>query len=134
MPGDVFRSYYDDAHNDFLELWVEGGTIALVLAGMAIGLIVFKGIRAVRCQPLSPNGRLALGGLIGFIAVVVHSFVDFGLHIPAVSLFTAIVAAMLVNLSEQAEPRRLHPLDSAHGGAGLHACCKPAPCWRSPSC
>jgi O-antigen ligase/tetratricopeptide (TPR) repeat protein len=104
VPGDKFDLYNEHAHNDYLQLWIEGGAIQIVLAGIVIGLILFKGIRAVRRQPMSPNGRLALGGLIGFIAIVVHSFVDFGLHIPAVSLFTAIVAAMLVNLGEQAEP------------------------------
>ncbi len=104
VPGDSFNFYAEHAHNDYLELWIEGGTGQIVLAAIVIVMILIKGIRAVRLQPFSPNGRLALGGVIGFISIVVHSFVDFGLHIPAISLFTAVVAAMLVNLGERAEP------------------------------
>lgn len=103
-PGAPFDIYHDHAHNDFLELWIEGGTGQIILAALAIALILFKGVRAVRMQPMSPNGRLALGGVIGLIAIVAQSFVDFGLHVPAVSLFTAIVAAMTVNMAEHAEP------------------------------
>ena len=104
VPGDRSDLFHEYAHNDYLQLWVEGGTAQIVLAAIVIALILIKSVRAVRWQPNSPNGRLALGGVIGFVAIVVHSFVDFGLHIPAVSLFTAVVAAMLVNVGEQAGP------------------------------
>jgi hypothetical protein len=59
-----------------------------------------RGAQAVLRHGATENGRLALGALIGFTAIAVHSFVDFGLHVSAVALFTAVVAAMLANLAE----------------------------------
>ena len=77
-----------------------------MLAGLVIVLISAKGIQAARTASTAARrtANIAVGGVIGFTAVVVHSFVDFGLHIPAVSLFTAIVAARLANLADIAEP------------------------------
>jgi O-antigen ligase/Tfp pilus assembly protein PilF len=103
QPGDPFDLWHEHAHNDYLELWIEGGTSQMVLAFLVIGLILYKGIKAVMRWGPTPTGRLAVGGVIGVTAIALHSLVDFGLHVPAVSLFTVIVAAYLVNLAEVPE-------------------------------
>jgi tetratricopeptide (TPR) repeat protein len=100
VPGDSWNVLHDHAHSDFLELWIEGGTIQLLIALVIIGLVVHRGARAFSRHASNSMGFLALGGLAGFIAVVVQSFVDFGLHIPAVAVLTAVVAASLANLAE----------------------------------
>jgi O-antigen ligase/tetratricopeptide (TPR) repeat protein len=99
-PGDPANVFWDHAHNDFLELWVEGGTPQLLVALAVIALVLCQGVRAFWRHGDTGIGRLALGGLVGFIAVTVQSFVDFGLHIPAVAVLAAVVAAMLANLAE----------------------------------
>lgn len=99
-PGDIFTVAAGYAHNDFLELWVEGGIVQLVVA-LAIVLIVFqRNYRAFRIHGNTGIGRLALGAFLGFSAIIVHSFVDFGMHVPAVAVLTTVVGAMLMNLTE----------------------------------
>jgi O-antigen ligase/tetratricopeptide (TPR) repeat protein len=109
-PGDRWNILHDHAHNDFLELWIEGGAGQLVVALVVIGLVVRQGMRAFRRHADTAMGRLALGALAGFVAVVVQSTVDFGLHIPAVALLAAVVAAMLANLAEVPERASASPL------------------------
>jgi O-antigen ligase len=109
-PGDRWNILHDHAHNDFLELWIEGGAGQLLVALVVIGLVVRQGVRAFRQHADTPMGRLALGALAGFVAVVVQSAVDFGLHIPAVAMLAAVLAAMLANLAETPEPASASPL------------------------
>jgi O-antigen ligase len=106
-PGDDANVFYDHAHNDYLELWVEGGTIQLLLALAIAFLVLRNGYRAFRRHGDTGLGRLALGALLAFIAILVHSFVDFGLHIPAVAVLASVVGAMLMNLAEMPAANRL---------------------------
>ena len=103
QPADQNESRAGFAHNDFLQLWIEGGILQL-LAALAILGIVFQRTYQTFCRHGNTGlGRLALGALIGFSAIVVQSFTEFGLHIPAVAVLTTVVAAMLMNLSEAPE-------------------------------
>ena len=107
-PGDAFRLAHDYAHNDFLQLWIEGGTLQLAITILLIVVLYREGFRAIERHRDSELGRLALGALVGMSAVIFHSFVDFGLHIPAVAVLTVAVAAFLANLAEHepiAKPR-----------------------------
>ena len=85
---------YEHAHNDYLEALLEGGAVRLGLSLLAVGLVFWLGGRAF-LRGGGPNGALALGGLFGFTAVVIHSFVDFGLHVPAIAVLTTVVCAQL---------------------------------------
>jgi O-antigen ligase len=83
-----FRSFYTDfivnaAHNDYLQLLVEMG--ALGFASMVWFLIVVyrRGISKITNWPEDKNGAVALAALLGVTGVLVHSLVDFNLHIPA---------------------------------------------------
>jgi O-antigen ligase len=83
-----FRSFYTDfivnaAHNDYLQLLVEMG--ALGFASMVWFLIVVyrRGISKITNWPEDKNGAVALAALLGVTGILVHSFVDFNLHIPA---------------------------------------------------
>lgn len=83
-----FRSFYSDflvnaAHNDYLQLLVETG--ALGFATMLWFLIVtYRGaIRKLSNWPSDTNGAVALSAIIGVTGLLVHSFVDFNLQVPA---------------------------------------------------
>ncbi len=91
----------EHAHNDYLEALVEGGVIRL---GLSLAIIVFVyrlGWRALRRYRGQPTAGLVLGALFGFTAVMVHSFVDFGLHVPAIAALTAVGAAHVAALGEK---------------------------------
>lgn len=82
------------AHNDWVQLFAEGG-----LAGT---LAVFAVIGRYAAAALKRLGRrrdreaivLALGGLGGLLAFLLHSFTEFNAHIPANALWFTVLAAL----------------------------------------
>jgi tetratricopeptide (TPR) repeat protein len=91
---------YEHAHNDYLEALLEGGLLRLALSLITIGIVYRYGYRAVR-GARSPGARgLAVGAVFAFTTLVVHSFFDFGLHIPAIAVLATVVCAGLCALGE----------------------------------
>jgi tetratricopeptide (TPR) repeat protein len=89
---------FEAAHNDYLEAAVEGGLPRLALSVLAVVLVLRLGWRALRRHAGKPAGNLVAGALFGFIAVALHSFGDFGLHVPAVAVLVTVLAAQLAAL------------------------------------
>jgi O-antigen ligase/tetratricopeptide (TPR) repeat protein len=85
----------DHAHNDYLEALVEGGLAQLVPVVVAVVLVFRLGFRAIHRQEDRPVGGLVLGALVGFTAAAIHSFSDFGLHIPANAAIVTVLCAQL---------------------------------------
>jgi tetratricopeptide (TPR) repeat protein len=116
---------YEHAHNDYLEALVEGGVVRLLLSVAAVLYVYRLGWRALRRHRGRAAAGLVLGALLGFTAVVAHSAVDFGLHVPAVAALAAVVAAHIAALGERrqeagavpARPGRVAALAAA--GAAL---------------
>ena len=85
------------AHNDYLELLASGGMIGAAL----VAWFIFAFIRQARAPLYStdPFRRAAcFGALIGLSGVVLHSLVDFGLHITINALiFITLVVVATIN-------------------------------------
>lgn len=94
---------YEHAHNEYLETWIEAGLPGLLLALLTVFLVLRLAWRAYRRTAATPTGGLVLGAVFGFLTVVIHSVGDFGLHIPAIALLAAVVAAHLCNLGSRAD-------------------------------
>lgn len=102
MPSDPVY-----AHNDYLHLLAEYGIVG------AIGFLIFLGAHlvngwrnyqrlgpkriAVSTRALSNSFALQIAALSSVAAYVVHSFLDFNLHIPANALLLAFVFGLLAN-------------------------------------
>ena len=97
---------WDFAHNDYLEALIEGGVVRLALSLFLIALVYRMGWRALhRFQGTRVHG-LVLGALVAFTTVVVHSFVDFGLHIQAIAVLATVLSAHLCALGSSVRPLR----------------------------
>lgn len=83
------------AHNEYLEALIEGGLVRFILSVVIIGLVFRLGYRAFCRHEGQPAGGLALGAVFGFTTLVIHSFVDFGFHIPAIALLATVLCAQL---------------------------------------
>jgi len=84
----------DHAHNDFAELMAETGMAGLVpaLLGLAIFFVTVFGKLKSKFDDL--GGCIRLGAAIGCCGVLVHSFSDFNLHIPANAAWFVVFAAL----------------------------------------
>ena len=89
------------AHNDYLEALVEGGLALFIPVMVAVALVFRLGLRAVRRHEDRPVGGLVLGALMGFTTVAIHSFSDFGMHIPANAVIVTVLCAQLCAAGRQ---------------------------------
>jgi O-antigen ligase len=82
------------AHNDFLEYLAELGVVGflLLLGGILFVFATSFLIWRLRRFPLAKG--LALGGIIAVINILVHSLVDFNLHIPANMVLFSVVLSL----------------------------------------
>jgi O-antigen ligase/tetratricopeptide (TPR) repeat protein len=89
----------DHAHNDYLEALVEGGVVRAGLTLLLVGLVFAIGFRALRRYSGRTPGALATGTMVAFLAIALHSGVDFSITTPAVGALTAVIVAQMVSLA-----------------------------------
>jgi len=91
-PG--FQAHLIYAHNDYLDFTSElGFGLLVIIAWMAVALYR-HGLYKMRSKSTLTRG-VTLGGLTGITAILVHSFVDFNLHIPANALLFTVLTALV---------------------------------------
>ncbi len=98
-------TFVDHAHNDYLEALVEGGVVRAGLTLLLVGLAFAAGFRGLRRYAGRTPGALATGAMVGFLAIALHSAVDFAITTPAVAVLAAVVVAQLVAL-DRADPTK----------------------------
>jgi O-antigen ligase len=111
-----YDSLYDGkivnhAHNDYVEALAETGIVGGVLCAWFVGLLLVTSLKRL-AEPSSAFGTvLNLSGLIACCGILVHSLVDFNLHIPANALFFFLSAHLAVVYVEPSKPgsSRNHP-------------------------
>jgi len=89
---------FDHAHNEYLEALVEGGVLRLAVLLTGIVYIYVLGWRALQRYRGTPTEPLVLGGLVAFSTVVIHSFVDFGMHNASIAVLVTVLCAHLAAL------------------------------------
>jgi O-antigen ligase len=118
-----FRSFYttlfvNEAHNDYLQLLVETG-----LAGFAIAIWFLVQVFRQAAGKLknlvekelpekgwteSATGALTVAALLGCVGILVHSFLDFNLQIPAnAALFYVLCAVAASAPLQESQKRRV---------------------------
>jgi tetratricopeptide (TPR) repeat protein/O-antigen ligase len=92
VPPDKFVDY---AHNDFLQLLTETGLLGLLIAVWTLVALLAFLVRGWRGRRDPFVRGLVLGGTGAVVTVAVHSFVDFGLHMPANAVVVTVVIGLL---------------------------------------
>jgi len=83
-----FRSFYtsffvNEAHNDYLQLLVETGLAGFSIALWFLVLFFRQAARKLGNWTETATGTLTVAALLGCVGILVHSFLDFNLQIPA---------------------------------------------------
>ncbi len=103
--GDVIV-IFDHAHNDYLEAAIEGGICRLLAALGAIVFVYVAGFRSLRRLAGERDADFVLGALVAFTTVVIHSFGEFGLFTPAVTVMAAVLVAQICGSEVWSRERR----------------------------
>lgn len=89
----------DHAHNEYLEAVIEGGIARAALTLLLVCGVLFVVGRGFLRQRGRPGSTLLLGAWFGLAALAAHALTDFGIHLPAVAVFAAILAGYAMNAS-----------------------------------
>jgi O-antigen ligase len=85
---------YDHAHNDYAEALAETGLVGGLLIVAALGLSFRLALRNLDERLRHQTGWIQFGATLGCCGLLVHSFCDFNLHIPANVMWFAVCAAL----------------------------------------
>jgi O-antigen ligase len=96
------------AHNDYLEALAETGIAGGLCCAWFIGVLLAKSVKRLRQLNNSFAGALQLSGFIACTGFLVHSFVDFNLHIPANALLFFLMAHLATAEIQQAPQQLPH--------------------------
>ncbi len=82
------------SHNDYLEALAETGIPGGICCALFLGLLFFHGARQLAGNKPPFSVLLNLTGLVGCLGFLVHSFVDFNVHLPANLLLFFMMATL----------------------------------------
>jgi O-antigen ligase len=91
FPSDLRIDY---AHDDYVEALAETGLVGAVLILSALALFLRLAFRRWRRPAQSQGNWIRLGAALGCCGLLVHSFLDFNLHIPANAAWFAVLAGI----------------------------------------
>ena len=116
-----YESLYDGkivnhTHNDYLEVLAETGLLGGICCAWFLGVLLVQSLERLRQFNHSFRGALQLSGFLACSGFLVHSLVDFNLHIPANALLFFLMAhlatAEIQQTGQPAASRRRRRHDS----------------------
>jgi O-antigen ligase len=108
------RLHYQEAHNEYLQIAVEGGLLIGVPALIAIGVFIRDVRRRFREAPKRGTTYwLRVGAAVGLVSIALQSLVEFSLQMPGNAALFAAVAAVALHRSPNLRPSHSSPSDSA---------------------
>lgn len=88
----LIRLYH--AHNDFLEYLSELGLLGMILLLGGVLYILVRSFLVWRGRRHPEVKGLGLGVIVAIVCILIHSFTDFNLHIPANKLLFSVVLSL----------------------------------------
>jgi O-antigen ligase len=93
LPGSDM--HFNEAHNDYVQLLVEGGIVTLALVFLALAGIASGAIRRLRDESDGPEAHwIRVGAVTGIVAMAVQSLVEFSLQMPGNAVLFVVLLAL----------------------------------------
>lgn len=109
QPPELGRWFINHAHNDYLEWLFEGGLMAAVLITLLAVLYAVRWLKVWHWEDWSRLRFIQAGAGIGTLLLLIHSLVDFNLHIPANIVYFAFLAGVFfADPESEGEPAGRH--------------------------
>ena len=93
----VGREIFDHAHNDYLELFTDGGIIGFALAAWFVFAVIRAGWKMIGRRRDRYARLVSIGALSGIVAMLIHSISDFNMHNGADGLYFFFLCGVLVS-------------------------------------
>lgn len=100
------------AHNDYLELLLEGGLPAVVLFFVFIAVMALGLVHSVKSSRGAGQSLATAAAAVGILVLLTSSLVDYPLRMPALSVVLAVFCALLLPASP-AQPARAEGVATA---------------------
>jgi O-antigen ligase len=94
------------SHNDYLEALAETGVLGGLCCVWFLGVLLLESLRGLAELGSSFGAALNLSGLVGCSGILVHSLVDFNLHIPANAMLFVVAAFLATTRLQPSLPGR----------------------------
>lgn len=91
---EIGNSYYNYAHNDLIQFWIEYGVIGVTILTLFLCCIVRDNLKILQTRSSNMQKTFAYAAIYSIIAVLLHSLVDFPLHIPGFSILFLIIISL----------------------------------------
>jgi O-antigen ligase len=112
-----YESNYDarvvnHSHNDYVEALAETGLAGGICCLWFLAILIIESVKGLKDLGGSFGAALNLSGLVGCCGILVHSLVDFNLHIPANALLffvSAHLATARLQVSTPGDPESSPP-------------------------
>lgn len=87
---------YDQAHNDYLHIWLEQGLIGLLLWLVFLVFGIRSAVRGSTKTPSTLVNAVVLAGTIVLVAALIQSLVGFNLHIINIRFYFFAIMALII--------------------------------------
>lgn len=109
VAGPRIGPAFDHAHNDYLQFLIEYGALGTLPLAAFVALALYHAGRAMWMRESTYRSGVGAGVLLALLALLIHSFVDFNLQIPANAATFVVFCALSVLASEHFRERRSRP-------------------------
>lgn len=95
LPDALLKSaYINAAHNDYAQVWLEGGVAALLAAAACIAALGLASANYLRSR--GGERRIIWAALLGSFALLAHAGADYALRTPGLMTVAALLVAIVV--------------------------------------